>query len=122
MHAARSQAPPEIAAAIGRLRVPWDTRGTSIQSEDFFLFGRLRFLEPGSIPAASTNSHAEAATDGLFCGAPKTRIRCKEPNPIQRLTTGVPNVGPADENRTIGVFGKSSSPAFMRIRMFWALN
>ncbi len=33
MHAARSQAPPEIVAAIGRLRVPWDNRGTSIQSD-----------------------------------------------------------------------------------------
>ena len=35
-------------------RVRWDNRGTSSQPEDFFCFEDLRFLEPGSIPAAST--------------------------------------------------------------------
>ena len=40
--------------AVDRRRVPWDNRGTNFHSRDFFIFGRLRFLEPGSIPAAST--------------------------------------------------------------------
>ena len=33
---------------------PRDKRGTSIQPEFFLILGRLRFMEPGSIPAAST--------------------------------------------------------------------
>lgn len=38
--------------SLRRLKVPRDKRGTSPQSEDFFLFGGLRSLKPGSIPAA----------------------------------------------------------------------
>jgi hypothetical protein len=36
-------------------RVPWDNRGTNVYGRDFLDFGDLRRLEPGSIPAASTN-------------------------------------------------------------------
>jgi hypothetical protein len=48
--------------AVDRRRVPWDNRGTSFHSGDFFLFARLRFLEPGSIPAASTISCVKTDT------------------------------------------------------------
>ena len=37
-----------------RRRVPWDNRGTTFQSPDFFVFADLRRLDAGSIPAAST--------------------------------------------------------------------
>jgi hypothetical protein len=42
--------------------VPWDNHGTSVYESDFFDFGRLRFLEPGSIPAASTSFLAISVT------------------------------------------------------------
>jgi hypothetical protein len=66
---------------------PRDNRGTSFQSEDFFLFGRLRFLEPGSrpsfarqalgqlrwpaIPAASTTIGTDPIAYGVLASAEK---------------------------------------------------
>ncbi|RKZ05713.1 hypothetical protein DRQ32_12085, partial [bacterium] len=43
------------------LVAPRDNRGTSLQSEDLFLFGRSSFLEPGSIPAASATNYPESS-------------------------------------------------------------
>jgi hypothetical protein len=40
--------------AVDRRRVPWDNRGTKVYEPGFLDFNDLRFLEPGSIPAAST--------------------------------------------------------------------
>jgi hypothetical protein len=46
-------------------RLPWDNRGTSFQSEDFIFIGRLRFLEPGSIPAAPPFFTRQVGRNGL---------------------------------------------------------
>ena len=46
-------------------RVPRDDCGTSSQSEDFFCFEDLRFLDPGSIPAASTTFFDRFAEDAM---------------------------------------------------------
>jgi hypothetical protein len=46
---------PLSAGAAGSW-VLWDNHGTSVYESEFFDFGRLRFLDPGSIPAASTIS------------------------------------------------------------------
>ena len=58
-----------------RRRVPWDNRGTKVYEPDFLDFNDLRFLEPGSIPAASTKSFLESDSYGAVCGPMKTRIR-----------------------------------------------
>lgn len=56
-------------------RVPWDDRGTSSQSEDLFCFEDSRFLERGSIPAASTNFPATPISYVRSCVPSKTRNR-----------------------------------------------
>jgi hypothetical protein len=67
-------APPNGPAA-GRRRVPWDNRGTSLESQDFLDFVDLRFLEPGAIPAASTNLQRIKTVNAVSCDRRRSRVR-----------------------------------------------
>ena len=61
-----------------RRRVPRDNRGTSSQSGDFFRFEDFQRLEPGSIPAASTNfSTKAAACVAAFSFEARIRVRAR---------------------------------------------
>lgn len=50
------------------------SRGTTILSEDFFLFGRLLFLDPGSIPAAPTRRGCDLEAMSWLSGCGAIRL------------------------------------------------
>jgi len=79
--------------AVDRRRVPQDNGATRVRSQGFLLFGCLRFLDTGSIPAAakidpgSTVSSARAGRPGVPHRAADFRARFRS-RPLRNRSRG----------------------------------